>query len=476
MTENRKTASINLAKNTAILTIGMICTQGLGFFLLPLYTSVLNTSEYGIYDLLITYGTLLLPIVGGQYEQGLFRFMLDCRNEKEKISQLFSTILAADLIHILFYVILLKLLNGIHRIDYLPFLMLYVCLQVIYTLMQQFVRGLGKSSVYAMANFLSAGMTIILNVALLVIIRIGLSGMFLSVLISYALAILYMCICVQPWQYFSLQKIKKDTLYSIRKYSLPLIPNNLSWWIVNVSDRTIITYFLGLNFTGIYTVANKFSNVFITVYNVFNVSWTETVALYYENDDRDIFLSEMITVMYRLFSSMCFCIVACMPFVFPLLVNRSYHAGYDQILILMYAMLLRVVVGLYSCIYVAMKDSRKIAATSAMAAGINILVNVVLIGKIGIYAASISTFIAFGAMAIIRYLDINKNMAVHIERKTLQLSILIAVVMALIYYTKNFYLNIVMLILSIMYAFVMNKRLLSKGIQYLFRKKTERTS
>ena len=71
---SRKT---ELAKNTAILTVGKLCTQCISFFLLPLYTAILSTEEYGTFDLLVTYSTLLLPLVNWQLDQGLFRFMLD---------------------------------------------------------------------------------------------------------------------------------------------------------------------------------------------------------------------------------------------------------------------------------------------------------------------------------------------------------------------------------------------------------------
>lgn len=50
---SRKT---ELAKNTAILTVGKLCTQCISFFLLPLYTAILSTEEYGTFDLLVTYG------------------------------------------------------------------------------------------------------------------------------------------------------------------------------------------------------------------------------------------------------------------------------------------------------------------------------------------------------------------------------------------------------------------------------------
>ena len=73
-----------LAKNTIILTVGKICTQFVSFLLLPLYTSLLAPEEYGIVDLVNTYIVLLTPIFNWQFENGLFRFLLDYRNDEYK--------------------------------------------------------------------------------------------------------------------------------------------------------------------------------------------------------------------------------------------------------------------------------------------------------------------------------------------------------------------------------------------------------
>ena len=61
-----------LLKNTAIVSIGKICTQLITFFLLPVYTAVLSNEEYGVVDLLNTLTSLLLPIATLQIEQGIF--------------------------------------------------------------------------------------------------------------------------------------------------------------------------------------------------------------------------------------------------------------------------------------------------------------------------------------------------------------------------------------------------------------------
>ena len=74
----------SLFKNTIIITIGKICTQLITFFLLPLYTGVLSTSEYGIVDFLNTIVSLCLPIVTLQIEQATFRELIEVREDKEK--------------------------------------------------------------------------------------------------------------------------------------------------------------------------------------------------------------------------------------------------------------------------------------------------------------------------------------------------------------------------------------------------------
>lgn len=446
----------DLAKNTAILTFGKICTQCISFLLLPLYTALLDTTEYGSFDLLVTYGTLLLPIVNWQFDQGIFRFMLDCRGDKKKQSDLFSTIFTANTCQAILYSLILGIITALVDFSYGPFLLAYVVFHVYTALLLQFARGLGKNTIYAIASFISASTTVIFNVVMLVFLKMGLKGLFAATLISQVLTIIYLCFSIKSWQYFSVNNINRSVYKKVRKYSLPLIPNNLAWWVVNVSDRTIISYILGVAINGIYTVANKFSNVFIQFYNIFNLSWTESVSLHYNDEDRDIFLSEMITTMYKLFSCACLGIVALMPFIFPIMVNERYATAYPQIIILMYAMLCRVVVGLYSCIYIAQKNSKKVAYTSAAAAIINIVVHLALIWKIGLYAASISTLVAFGSMAIIRYTDINKTIKMKIDSPVLISSIILACVLTVTYYLNITSLNIIMLIILVIYAIWMN--------------------
>ena len=454
----------DLAKNTAILTVGKVCTQCISFFLLPLYTAILSAEDYGTFDLFVTYATLLLPLINWQLDQGLFRFMLDYRGNKDEQKKLFSTLLLSSTAQNIIYVILFICIEPFLKIENAYFLLLYVVLQVYNALFLQFVRGLGYSIKYTIASFISASATTVLNVIALVFLRMGLQGLFVSTLTAQLLTLIYLVVSSRSWEYFSLKNARIGTFKKVGTYSIPLIPNNLAWWVVNASDRTIISHVLGTAANGIYSVANKFPNVFINFYNILNLSWTETVSLHYNDEDRDEFLTDTTTSLVKLFVAACLGIVACMPFVFPIMVNAKYNAAYNQILILMYAMLFRVLVGLYSCVYVAQKNAKKIAYTSISAAIINITVDLILINKIQVFAASLSTLVAFLSMFIVRYIDVNKTVHMRIKKPIAVGSVLLSVMLIGTYYCNNKVVQFVALCITAIYAVVTNMDLLKSGV------------
>ena len=78
----------SLFKNTIIITIGKICTQLITFFLLPVYTGILTTAEYGVVDLLNTLVSFCLPIVTLQLEQSIFRELIEVRNDDIKTKKI----------------------------------------------------------------------------------------------------------------------------------------------------------------------------------------------------------------------------------------------------------------------------------------------------------------------------------------------------------------------------------------------------
>lgn len=456
-----------LAKNTAILTFGKICTQFVSFFLLPLYTAVLSTSDYGTFDLVVTYSSLFLPLISWQLDQGLFRFLIPCRNDLSQQRRLFSTVFFANTIQAVFFVAVSLILSKYINFSEFGFLIIYVVLLIYIGLFHQFLRGMGRNAEYAVASFISASLTVILNVITLTVFKLGLYGLYLSTVSAQVITIVYMILRIKPWKYIRLSQSRMSDFKELIGYSLPLIPNNLAWWTVNASDRAIISNIFGVAANGIYTVANKFPNLFISFYSIFNLSWNESVSLHYNDKDRSVFLSETITSLFKLFLGACFGIVALMPFIFPIMINEKYQDAYPQIIILMYAMLFRVIVGLYNSVYVATKNTKKVASTAIFAAIINIVINLLFIRRMGLYAASISTLVAFASMAAVRCWDINKFVKIRIDKKTLFSAIILAVLLLFSYYLNNIVINVLMLIITVLYAVISNRQLVISGLKII---------
>ena len=203
--------------------------------------------------------------------------------------------------------------------------------------------------------------------------------MVLSMAIANGLGALYLFIKLKLYKYFNKKLIDKKLIKSMVKYSAPLVPNSLSWWIVSVSDRSIISVVLGAASNGIYAISNKFPTLLSSVFAIFNMSWCESATLHINSEDRDEFFSDICNTVVKLFSSLGVGMIACMPFVFPLLINSSYNEAFIYIPILAVGVVFNVGVSLYSSIYIAKKMTKQVASTSVMGAIINIVVNVLLI-------------------------------------------------------------------------------------------------
>ena len=447
-----------LIKNTAIITVGKICTQMVSFFLLPLYTAILTTAEYGVVDLLNTLVSLLLPIVTFQIEQAVFRYLIDARNDEEKTAKVISTTVFTVIIQCIIYLAIFILVSRWINNEYKYFLATNVIACIGSSIMLQISRGLGDNQTYAIGSFITAGVTIIFNVIFIVGFRFGAYGMLTASLLANIICVIFIFFRKKIYRYLSITEYKKELLKKLWKYSLPLIPNQLSWWVFNSSNRLIISTFLGMSANGIFAAAHKFSSVYITIYNIFNMTWTESATLHIDDEDNSEFFSKITNNMFSLFSCLCFGIIAFMPFVFPIMINEAYGEAYNQIPILMLASLGNVGVGLISVIYIARKKTKEVAKISIMAAVINLIVHLTLIKFIGLYAASISTLVAYYSMLIYRFIDVRKYVKLNLDKKMLLRTLVMVVFLLFAYYLNNFILNIIMVLVTIIYSIMVNRK------------------
>ena len=82
---DKETKNKYLIKNTIILSIGNFGSKLITFFLVPLYTNILTTSEYGTIDLITMLTTVIVPLITLNISEAVMRYSMDKDLNKEKI-------------------------------------------------------------------------------------------------------------------------------------------------------------------------------------------------------------------------------------------------------------------------------------------------------------------------------------------------------------------------------------------------------
>ena len=449
-----------LAINTIIIFIGKFCTQFVSFLLIPIYTHYLLTADYGYIDLVQTYITLLAPIIILRFDSAIFRFLIDCRKNDDKKSEVISSSFYLILLQIIILILIFIPLSFFIKFDYSIAILLNIIFVSISSFLLQLTRGIGKNIDYSIGSIISAIITIGLNILLIVKFRYNAASILYASAVANIACSLFLIFKNKIYKYLSLKKFSSKKLKEMLKYSLPMIPDGLSWWIVNVSDRTIITIFINSAANGIYAVSSKFSNILSSIFQIFNMSWQESASIHIKDDDRDLFFTDILNKTYVIFYSCCILILVSMPFVFQFFIGKEYLEAYKYVPILLFGNLFSAIANVIGGVYIAKKETNKVARTTVMAAIINILINVSLIKIYGLYAAAFSTLISYIVVALYRYIDVNKTINMKFNYNMLIITMMIFTFSTIIYYINNVILNLLNLLIIIIILIIFNRNII----------------
>lgn len=445
-----------LAKNSLIIAIGRVSTQFISFLLLPLYTTLLSVKEYGIVELISTLVQLLIPITSLMIDQGVFRHLLVCKTAKDKrrtISSAFFILTGLNALFLLILNFVMPFVNITYK-NWVPSILVATSYSNFFL---QIARGEKKSSDYALGSFICSVSTIVLNLFCIAWLRMGAVGMLIASFSANVICSIFLFMKLKIYQNISLKNIDRVLAIKELKYSVPLVPNQLSLWVMNSSDRIIVTFILGTAANGILAVSHKFPSIFMSLFNIFLLAWHETGAVHYYDDDRDDFFSGMIEKMITIFSTLCMGIIVILPIVFNWFVNPAYNEAYFNIPIYLIASLFNVIVGLLGVVYVAANKTFEIAKTTMIAAVLNIIINLLLIKSIGLYAASISTLIGYLVTMIYRIVDTKKYLKIKYNIKQYTIVIIGMLSCIYIYYLNDRRISFLVLPIFILLSLYINR-------------------
>ncbi|HJB48308.1 MAG TPA: oligosaccharide flippase family protein [Candidatus Olsenella excrementigallinarum] len=380
-----------LIKNTGIIAVGGMATKLVQFLLLPLYTSVLPPTEYGAVDYLNTIALFCVPVASLLMDEALFRFLIDCETEEDRRRAVTATVGVLALGCVLFAA-LMGVLELVFHPDSFWWIVGLVYAGTMLQMVSALLRGFGDTMGYSLANFLASAVMIVLNVLFIAVFRWGVEGMLSATVIAQGGVALVFAVRKRVWRYVDLGLIDRAYMGRLIRYAVPLVPNKVSWTIMNMLDRLVIMVTLGPGAAGLYAVAYKFPNVMDQVYGFFYQSWKESSArsLNAEGDEVD-FYDAIYRMLRRFMMSVVLGMTALMPLVYDLMIDWQYHEGILYVPILLLATFFSNISGFYGGIFTAHKDTKIMGTTTIVSALLCLVLNLVLIPSIGLYGASVAT-------------------------------------------------------------------------------------
>ena len=405
--------------------IAKISTQVVSFLLLPLYTALLTTEDYGRVDIYTSLAMIVIPFLTLQVEMALFRFFItdeDQASQKEIVSTSYAIIVGMTAIISVPYLIISGVIGLLHR----WLLFAYYISQALAAVLLQTCRAKGDNMGYGMASFVSSALAVVLNVLFIAGLGWRVEGILSASVIAQLASCAYMLWRTKIHRYLSFAAISMARSRQLLSYAVPLVFNQIASWGINYSDRLIIVANWGEGVNGIFSVANKFSNITGTLFNVYNVAWTENVVRSMNDEDGTDYISWMFEFTFNVYLMLITGIINLLPLIFNIMVNEAFHEAYQHVPILLVAMLFSGMAATLGSIYIAYSKTREVSITTMLAGVCNVAVHFALLKKCGLFAASISTLVSFAALFVYRYISVRKFFSIHFSMKkvALQLTVL----------------------------------------------------
>ena len=452
----------DFAKNTAILAVGKYMPKLFSFITLPIITGQLTKAEYGTYDLITTLVSLLLPVVTLQIQSAAFRFLIDCRENKEESSKVISNIFFFTVLtSIITVAIFFFVYNGVSILTK-SLICIYFYIDIMQLAIGMCARGLGFNSVYSTQAIINSFINAVLIFFLLYIGDWGLNGVLTATIVAIGVSFIYVSKKINYFSYIHITLISKDTLKELISYSWPMIPNNLSSWVLSLSDRLVITGFLGVEANAVYAVANKIPKLLSEAHGVVVMGWQENATLAANDEDSDAYYSSMFDFMFTMVFTLTCLLIAAIPIIFAIFIRGDYSDAYVQIPILMMGMFFYCMAGFLGGIYVAYKRTLNVAITTIIAAVVNLIIDLALVNKIGITAGSISTLVAYAVLCLFRMFDVRRFKKIKYKYGKIILQLAVMILLCIIAAMQNMIFNCINILAAVLIAYFLNKDLIKR--------------
>jgi O-antigen/teichoic acid export membrane protein len=453
--------SKNLIKDTIIYGIGTFGSRILTFLLLPLYTHYFTTKEFGTWDLISVTISLIIPFISHEVLSAVYRWLLE-ENDIEKRKIIISTGFFYTCRNLLFFnIVALVLINMIE----VPNIILILCMinfSILSEYIQKCLRGLGHNIQFALFGIIFTLVNLFTNIICIFVFQIRIETLFIASIVSSVTVLIIGWNFLKFHKYLSLKSYSKKMLKTFLKYSFPMVPGVLCWWIMSAFDRFIINLYLGEDAIGIYAISNRLPAIILMISSIFQLAWQDNAIKIYKNDDRDQYYTQIFKRYFRFMATSCIILIASNRFVIELIVGSQFQDAWKYTGLLYIASLFSAFSSFWGAGYHGSKNTKIILKTTLIGAVVNIIMILIMINYIGLYAAPISTLLGFFFMWLSRLFDKNKLFEINFDKRDFSILMLLIITILLSSFIQSNILDICLILFAIIIFIAYNKEIFNE--------------
>ncbi len=407
-----------LAGNTVLFAVSSFSSKLLTLVVQPFLTYAMRDVEsMGISKLLSQCANLVIPLVSMGMSNAIIRFGLDeGSSEKQVFTNGLRTILLGYLLLLCCWP-LFRLAPGVSGYGLL--LYIYVLTSCLRTLCTQFVRSRQLNKIVAIDGVLCTFATLMFYVIYLVGFGMGAEGYLLAIICGDVCSSLYLFVSGRLWRYLELRRVDGGLWREMLAFSLPMIPAQISFWIINASDMFFVNAMCegtggrsGAEWSGLLSTGYFLPQVLSTLGTIFYDAWQLSAVT--EEEDRGGFFSSV----FRSYSSVMFCCAAgilwlCRPVM--LIMKSSYFDAWQFVPALTLAATFSCFNQFMNSVYVVYKKSTHSLCTMLAGAVFNCAANYLFILWFGPVGVTYASFLAMALVFTLRAADSRRLLALRLR-------------------------------------------------------------
>ena len=402
-----------LLNNVGILTISSFSSKILVFLLVPLYTRVLSTEEYGIFDLIVSTVSMAYPILTINIADAVVRFCLDQSCSKVDVittgvKYLLRSIAIACAITVMVY--LCRIPFVIPGMEWLIFV--YYIFYVVNQFLVQLAKGLEDVKSMGISGVVGTAVMLLTNILFLLVFRWGLMGFFLANISSLAVPTVYLVFKLKIWKYIDKTGNHPNLEREMLLFCAPLIVTVLGWWVNSAADKYVVAFMCGLAANGILSVSYKIPAILNVLQGVFIQAWQISAIKEYGERDSAQFYGDTFRTINALMCVFCAGLIVFSKPLASFLFAKEFYQAWQYVPFLLISCVMNNASGFLGPILSAKKDSKLMAVSAIYGSVVNVILNFLLVYTLGVQGATIATAISSFVIYIIRKRAASKDFVV----------------------------------------------------------------